>query len=50
MDIINAHDNNELFAKGKLSWTGTTSLGAYLVSATSSHYEWAAKQLRKNNK
>ncbi|MVY67466.1 ClbS/DfsB family four-helix bundle protein, partial [Escherichia coli] len=27
-------------------WTGTTSLGSYFVSATSSHYEWAAKKTR----
>ncbi|MGO3678157.1 MAG: ClbS/DfsB family four-helix bundle protein, partial [Microbacteriaceae bacterium] len=27
-------------------WTGTTSLGSYCVSATSSHYDWAIKKIR----
>lgn len=48
--IINKHDNNELFEKKKYKWTGTTSLGSYLVSATSSHYDWAMKKLKKYKK
>lgn len=47
MDIINRHSNDDLFTKGKYEWTGTTSLGAYLISATSSHYDWAIKLLKK---
>ena len=31
-------------------WTATTSLGSYLVSATSSHYDWALKLIRKSIK
>ena len=46
-EIIEKHTDEELFTKGKYKWTGTTSLGAYLVSATSSHYDWAAKLLKK---
>lgn len=46
--IIRQHSNDELFEKKKYSWTGSTSLGAYLVSATSSHYDWAIKFLKKN--
>ncbi|MDR1114058.1 MAG: ClbS/DfsB family four-helix bundle protein [Candidatus Margulisbacteria bacterium] len=47
MDIINSHTNDELFKKGVYKWTGGTSLGAYLVSVTSSHYDWAMKLLKK---
>lgn len=38
--LIEKHSDEELFEKKRYKWTGTTSLGAYLVSATSSHYEW----------
>ncbi|EKB05400.1 hypothetical protein HMPREF9711_01210 [Myroides odoratimimus CCUG 3837] len=46
--IIQQHSNDELFEKKRYHWTGSTSLGAYLVSATSSHYDWALKFLKKN--
>lgn len=46
MALVRAHTDEELFTKKKYSWTGTTSLGAYLISATSSHYDWALKTLR----
>ncbi|MBD80688.1 MAG: hypothetical protein CL840_17370 [Crocinitomicaceae bacterium] len=49
-DIINAHSNEELFEKKRYKWTGTTSLGAYLISATSSHYDWAYKLIKKAKK
>lgn len=45
--IIERHSNDELFDKMKYKWTGSTSLGAYLVSATSSHYDWAIKLIKK---
>ena len=48
--IIDSHSNEELFEKKKYKWTGTTSLGAYLISATSSHYDWALKLIRKAKK
>lgn len=48
--VINAHSNEELFEKKRYPWTGTTSLGAYLISAASSHYEWALKLIRKAKK
>jgi hypothetical protein len=48
--IIQRHSNDELFKKKKYHWTGTTSLGAYLVSATSSHYDWALKLIKKAKK
>ena len=48
--VINSHSNEELFEKKRYAWTGTTSLGSYLVSAASSHYEWAFKLIKKAKK
>ncbi|MBX7242834.1 MAG: ClbS/DfsB family four-helix bundle protein [Bacteroidia bacterium] len=48
--LIERHNDEELFEKKRYKWTGTTSLGAYLVSATSSHYEWAIKFIKKMRK
>ncbi len=46
-EIIKSHTDEELFEKKKYKWTGTTSMGSYFISATSSHYDWAMKLLRK---
>lgn len=46
MRLIKSFTNEELFAKKYFSWTGTTSLGSYCVSATSSHYDWAMKKIK----
>lgn len=48
--VIEGHDDHELFEKRRYNWTGTTSLDAYLISATSSHYDWAMKLIRKHKK
>jgi len=48
--IIEKHTNEELFEKKRYNWTGTTSLGSYLVSATSSHYDWALKLIKNAKK
>lgn len=48
LSIIEGHSNEELFEKKRYKWTGSTSLGAYLISATSSHYDWAYKLIRKH--
>ena len=45
--IIHGHSNKELFIKKYYNWTGSTSLGAYLISSTSSHYDWAIKLIKK---
>lgn len=45
--IINQHSNDELFERKRYPWTGNNSLGAYLVSSTSSHYEWGMKLIKK---
>ncbi len=45
--LVEAHTDEELFEKKRYPWTGSTSLGAYLVSSTSSHYDWAYKLIKK---
>lgn len=46
MALIETFSNEELFAKGVFDWTGTSTLGAYCVSATASHYDWAIKKIK----
>lgn len=46
MKLVEQHSDEDVFTKKKYAWTGTTSLGAYLISATSSHYDWAFKTAR----
>ena len=47
MAIIETFSNDDLFSKGAFDWTGTPTLGSYCVSATSSHYDWAIKDIKK---
>jgi hypothetical protein len=42
--------DEELFEKKHFSWTGTTSVGAYCISAGPSHYDWAMKKIKQYNK
>jgi hypothetical protein len=49
-ELIQSFSNDELFMKKKFDWTGTTTLGSYCVSATSSHYDWAVKKLKAHIK
>ena len=46
MAMIETFSNEQLFAKGVFDWTGTSTLGAYCVSATASHYDWAIKKIK----
>lgn len=50
MDVIETFSNDELFAKGILDWTETSTLGSYCVSATASHYDWAIKKIKAHIK
>jgi hypothetical protein len=50
LEMIETFTNEELFAKNTLPWTGTSTLGSYCVSATSSHYEWAIKKIKQHIK
>ena len=44
--LIEKHTDEELFTKKQYTWTGSTSLGAYFISATSSHYDWGLVTLK----
>ena len=46
MALIETLSNEQLFAKGVFDWTGTSTLGAYCVSTTASHYDWAIKKIK----
>ncbi|MGV9181978.1 ClbS/DfsB family four-helix bundle protein [Arcanobacterium canis] len=48
--LIESFTDEALFTKKYFPWTGTTSLGSYLVSAAPSHYDWAIKKLRTHKK
>jgi len=50
MKVIERFSDEELFTKKYFSWTGTTNLGSYCVSATSSHYDWAMKKIKQHIK
>lgn len=50
MEIIESFTDEELFEKKYFTWTGTSSLGAYCISATSSHYDWAIKKIKQHMK
>ncbi len=50
VNMIEVFSNEELFVRKHFSWTGTTTLGSYCASATSSHYDWAIKKIRKHLK
>ena len=48
--LADTHTNDELFAKGIYKWTKSSTLGAYFVGCTASHYEWAMKKLKTHLK
>ena len=50
MELAESFSDEELFAKKHFAWTGTTNLGAYFISTTSSHYDWAIKKLKAHRK
>ncbi|MDR1347905.1 MAG: ClbS/DfsB family four-helix bundle protein [Prevotellaceae bacterium] len=50
MALIETFSDEELFTKKHFAWTGTSSLGSYCVSATSSHYDWAMKKIKNHIK
>lgn len=50
MPLIDSFSDEELFSKKVYKWTGTTTLGSYCVSSTSSHYEWAIKKIKAHKK
>lgn len=50
LNLIEHFTNEELFSKGIYTWTFGSTLGSYVVSATSSHYNWAIKKLKAHQK
>ena len=48
--LIAGFTDEELFTKQHYKWTGTSSLGGYCVSVTSSHYDWAMKKIKNHIK
>jgi len=50
MTLIEQFSSEDLFTKKQFTWTGTSSLGSYCVSATCSHYDWAMKKIKKHCK
>lgn len=50
MKRIHSFSDEELFIKKYFPWTGTTNLGSYCISATSSHYDWAIKKIKRHIK
>ena len=50
LELIDSFTDEELFTKKYFPWTGSTSLGSYCVSSTSSHYDWAIKKIKKHKK
>jgi len=50
MELIGSFSNEQLFTTKHFPWTGTTSLGSYCVSATSSHYAWGIKKIKTHKK
>ena len=47
MALISSHSDEELFTKKMYKWTGSTSLGSYAISASSSHYQCAIDLIKK---
>ncbi|WP_085832988.1 ClbS/DfsB family four-helix bundle protein [Clostridium merdae] len=50
LEMIKAFSNEELFEKGHFDWVGSNAVGAYCVSTTSSHYDWAIKKIKQHIK
>ena len=48
--VIASYGDDESFERKRYRWTGSTSVGSYAVSATTSHYDWAMKHLRRSRK
>jgi hypothetical protein len=48
--LLEAFSDDELFIKKYFSWTGTTTLASYCISASSSHYDWAIKKIKHHRK
>lgn len=50
MELLETFSDEQLFVRGVYPWTGNNTLGAYFISSTSSHYDWAMKKLKAHKK
>lgn len=50
LQLISSFSDEELFTKQHFNWTGTTTLGSYFTSSTTSHYVWAIKKIKRHIK
>lgn len=50
MALIEGHTDAELFERKVYPWTKTSTLGAYFIGSTSSHYDWAMKKIKRHIK
>jgi len=50
LQMVEKFTDEELFEKKRYAWAGSSSVGSYCVSATSSHYEWAMKKIKAHIK
>jgi len=50
MNLIEMHTNDELFSRSVYKWTKSSTLGAYFIGCTSSHYDWAMKKIKMHIK
>lgn len=48
--LIEGFSDEELFTKVAYRWTAGSTLGAYFISSTASHYDWAIKKLRAHQR
>jgi len=47
LKTVQGIDEEALFTPGRYAWTGRNAAAAYFIGATSSHYVWARKEVRK---
>jgi hypothetical protein len=47
LKTVQSIDETDLFTPGRFAWTGKNAAAAYFIGATSSHYLWARKEVRK---
>ena len=50
MILLVTFSDEGLFSKGIYNWTGNSILGAYVISATVSHYDWTKKKIKAHIK
>ena len=47
LEVIQGISEEEMFTPQRYRWTRKNAMGTYFVSATSSHYNWARKEIKQ---